>query len=291
MNLEKELADYLTKIKKREISLQEASKLYFEAKEKFFAAEKKEQTKKSIKLALEIFFRASEISGNFVEEWQSGKIVPKDEDLNLLEKGCKEVLEVANFFEKNLPNNKLNKLIDWEQVKKIQILIKQEKSRRQNNSRSENNNSTSPPSSNSSAPVNNSQITQLQNQLNQLQQQIQSLLANQNKNLTNNNQFQQIQEQLNALQNQIQSLEKQPNSPNAPVSQSDKQELIKLKNQTQQLQKDLQSKQTGEQKGANNSQQPENKFNWLYVVIPGTVLLVVMGIIIAYLVGKKSKKE
>jgi len=95
---------------------------------------------------------------------------------------------------------------------------------------------------------------------------------------------------LSSLQSQIQSLEKQPNNSNAPVSQSDKQELTKLKNQIQQLQKELQSKQMGN-KSSTNSQQPQQQFNWLYVVIPGAILLVVMGIIIAYLVGKKNKKE
>jgi neutral trehalase len=138
---------------------------------------------------------------------------------------------------------------------------------------------------------NSSNTQQLQNQLNQLSQQIQTLLNSQNKNPadnSNNNQLQKIQEQLNSLQNQIQNLENKPN--NSSVSQSDKQELSKLKNQIQQLQKDLQSKQADNQKSTSNSQQNEG-FNWLYVVIPGGVLLVVIGIVIAYLVGKKNKRE
>ena len=285
MNLEDELSDILEKLKKPEISLREVRDLYFEAKNKFLVAE--EKTEVAGINAVSIFLRVIVINSDFVKNWQSGKISPKNEELDLLEEGCEEVPAVLDYLKENgvkIDDNFFSKTKKG--LKELKQKVQQEKEIR----RQQQNQSSTPPTS---KPSNNQQINQLQNQLNQLSQQIQSLLNNQNKNPadnSNNGQFQQIQEQLNSLQSQIQSLEKQPNNSNSPVSQTDKQELTKLKNQIQQLQKDLQSKPEG-RKPTINSQQPDNKFNWLYVVIPGGILLVVAGIAIAYLVGKKNKKE
>ncbi|CAJ0761490.1 22146_t:CDS:2 [Entrophospora sp. SA101] len=71
--------------------------------------------------------------------------------------------------------------------------------------------------------------------------------------------------------------------PNQPSSSTSSSSTTSNNSQLNQLQKELQSKQMGN-KSSTNLQQPNNGFNWLYVVIPGAVLLVVMGIIIAYLV-------
>ncbi|CAJ0896436.1 4026_t:CDS:2 [Entrophospora sp. SA101] len=185
----------------KKISLQESSKLYFEAKGKFFSAEKKEQTEKNIGLAVEILLQACKIR----------KVVPTDKELNLLEEGCQEVFKVFDFIEENIPSSK-GKYDNYKKAtEKIKILVQQEKSHRRQRP-----NQPSSSTSSSSTTSNNSQLNQLQ--------------------------------------------------------------------------KELQSKQMGN-KSSTNLQQPNNGFNWLYVVIPGAVLLVVMGIIIAYLVATKSEKS
>ena len=75
---------------------------------------------------------------------------------------------------------------------------------------------------------------------------------------------QKVQQQVKSLQEQKENIQTQ---------------LDQKKNQQAKLQIDLQKQ---------SSQPP---FNWLYAVVPGAILLVVMGIIIAYLVGKKSKNN
>lgn len=137
------------------------------------------------------------------------------------------------------------------------------------------------------------QFQSIQNQLNQLQIQIQTLLNNQNQNPTNNsnnNQFQQIQEQLNALQKQIQDLENKPNNSSSSVSSSDKQELTKLKNQTQQLQKSLQNKNQPELKNVHqtntDTRQAKKEFPWLWIVIPMGIAII--GLL--FLLLRKEKK-
>lgn len=43
------------------------------------------------------------ISEEFIEKWQSGKITPTDKELELLKKGCEEVLAAFNnHFKKEL---------------------------------------------------------------------------------------------------------------------------------------------------------------------------------------------
>ena len=73
------------------------------------------------------------------------------------------------------------------------------------------------------------------------------------------------------------------------------QKIETLQNKKQEIQSELNQKQSQQKelKDKVNSQQSdkENKFNWLYVVIPGGILLVMAGIVIAYLVGKKNKRE
>jgi hypothetical protein len=54
------------------------------------------------------------------------------------------------------------------------------------------------------------------------------------------------------------------------------------------LQKDLQNM-SGEKKQQVDAQ--PQQFNWWYIFVPGGILLLISGIVIAYLLGKKSKKE
>lgn len=73
------------------------------------------------------------------------------------------------------------------------------------------------------------------------------------------------------IQQRITNLQKQKEEIKTSIDQK--------RSQQEKIQSDLQKQ---------SSQKP---FNWLYVVIPGGILLVVMGIVIAYLMGKKGNKE
>jgi len=106
-NLEKELSEILKKIhsimKKKEISLQENHDLYFAAKDKYLVASEQEKSGKGGEYMLTIFFKVGEVSEKFVEEWQSDKFLPTDQELELLKKGCEEVLAAFNsHFKLNL---------------------------------------------------------------------------------------------------------------------------------------------------------------------------------------------
>ncbi|CAJ0898601.1 6855_t:CDS:2 [Entrophospora sp. SA101] len=118
-----------------------------------------------------------------------------------------------------------------------------------------------------------------------------------------------LKQQLTELQNEINELKKQNPNSDQNTNPEIQQKIATLQNQKEQVQKTLKQKQSQQEKIKQqaNPQQPNNGFNWLYVVIPGAVLLVVMGIIIAYLVvylksggtgkieiskrGKKEKKD
>lgn len=56
MNLEKELSDINNRILKKETNFWWASDLYYDAKQKYFSADKKELTDKCAELAASIFF-------------------------------------------------------------------------------------------------------------------------------------------------------------------------------------------------------------------------------------------
>ena len=106
-----------------------------------------------------------------------------------------------------------------------------------------------------------------------------------------------LKKQLTELQIQIEELKQnQNNSTDSQVAS----QIESLQEKKQQIQSKLEKKQSQQKELKNkvnsqqsNSQQTNNadKFNWLYVVIPGAALLIVMGIIIAYLVGKRSKNN
>ena len=56
MNLEKELSDINNRISKKETSFWLANDLYYDAKQKYFSADKKELTNKCAELAASIYF-------------------------------------------------------------------------------------------------------------------------------------------------------------------------------------------------------------------------------------------
>ena len=61
------------------------------------------KTKETSELILKILSRAGSISERFIGEWQSGKIIPTNEELSLLREGCDEVLEAFdNYLKKEL---------------------------------------------------------------------------------------------------------------------------------------------------------------------------------------------
>jgi len=103
-----------------------------------------------------------------------------------------------------------------------------------------------------------------------------------------------LKKQLTELQNQIEELKQnQNNSTDNQVAS----QIESLQEKKQQIQSKLEQKQSQQKRLKDKiSQQSQNNqsgkgFNWLYVVVPGAALLVVMGIIIAYLVGKRSKNN
>ena len=247
-------------------------------------SDSKEMEKLSIEDKKFLYFiqvKISRLFFSFADAWQKGEVEFDEEELWIVEyfnneyvKGHIEKLEnyenSPNLTKEEKENLKktIKEIKEWKA--NLSKFIQQEKDRQQKQQ---------PDQSSNSPTSSDPEINQLKDRLNQLQKQ------NPTDN-SNNSQFQQIQEQLNALQNQIQNLEnKIQGSPSTPTSQQKKQELVKLKHQTQQLQKDLSNKQINSQTTSGD------KFNWLYVVIPGGVLILAMAVIIAYLLGKRNKKE
>ena len=101
--LEKNLSEIFEKIypameKEEKISLPEIYDLYFLAKEKYLVAGENERTEKVRDLMLIIFFRTGRTFEKFVIDWQKGKFRPSQQELELLKKGCNEVLEVFDGY-------------------------------------------------------------------------------------------------------------------------------------------------------------------------------------------------
>jgi hypothetical protein len=96
-SLEQELfkiaKEFCSALEQENISLQGTYNLYFKAKEKYLAAKKEQRTEEAGQFMLAVFFRAGKIVERFIAEWQSGKINPTKMDIELLEKGCEEVLK------------------------------------------------------------------------------------------------------------------------------------------------------------------------------------------------------
>lgn len=129
--------------------------------------------------------------------------------------------------------------------------------------------------------------------------------SNSNTSQNNNQEVQQLQSQIANLQNSINQLERNnqsqsQNPSNNASNQQNKQELENLKKQLAEFQNKLQNLQN-KSDTSNNSPQPRNSnenttaepkkdFPW-HIVAPLVVVVVIFGIIIAYLLGKKSNKQ
>ncbi|WP_147410745.1 hypothetical protein [endosymbiont GvMRE of Glomus versiforme] len=103
-----------------------------------------------------------------------------------------------------------------------------------------------------------------------------------------------LKQQLAELQKQITELKQNQKDTDAKPEitkkietlESKKQEIQSELNKKQSQQKELKDKANSSQ--SNNS---DNGFKWWYVAIPSAILLVIMGIVIAYLMGKNKKKH
>jgi hypothetical protein len=83
---------------------------------------------------LTIFFLAGRITENFIAEWQSGKIEPTEQEIELLKKGCEEVLEAFdNHFKPELlawkKPYKVHRTEVREKISRIRQLIQQYKAK------------------------------------------------------------------------------------------------------------------------------------------------------------------
>jgi len=105
--LEKKLSDIQEKMffkwEKEGTTLPEAHDFYFSAKEEYLSSDKKARTERAKVLILKIFFAAGNISEDFIKKWQNGKLKPNVKELDLLKKGCDEVLAAFdNHFKEEL---------------------------------------------------------------------------------------------------------------------------------------------------------------------------------------------
>jgi hypothetical protein len=223
MNLEDELSEILTKLSKKNISLQETKDLYFKAKEKFFATEEKERTETAGIKSLSIFFQVVIINQDFVKKWQSGKLIPQDKDLDLLEEGCKEVIIVVNYLKEVMPSVIKDdfKLKLERDTKELGQIIQQEKANRKTK-----NSATPTNQQENSAQEDSTQNTQ---QIQKLQKEIDSLTS----------QLTELQKQIGEL---LELLKKSQDSNNQSAKKEIEQKLAKVQNQQQQVQSQLESK-------------------------------------------------
>lgn len=275
------LGDKLNDLKKKEnFSWQRVEEVWNEVKEKSFASRPTEWLTKTAQIQKWGFL------GEIAEPcWEVSKAAAKGGKQDIPPEIYPSTAEELNFFQEIA--DEVPKMIDWleneygEEIKdkdaKIQEIKEsnkqlknfiQEQRKKRGSSTSTNRPSNKLGSPQDEQKIQNQQkeIDYLKQKLAELQNQIAELKKNQN-NTTDEQTTSQI-ESLQAKKQQIQSELKQKQS----------------------QQKELKDKVNSPQ--FNTSQQNNtDKFNWLYVVIPGGILLVVMGIVIAYLLGKKNKKE
>lgn len=273
---ETKLEEILLNINKPEVSLKKLGSYYLEAKEILGA----EATSKEFELALFIFQKGSLIIGEFMTKWMKKSIRPNDEELDLLEKAFDEGSKVFNFFEeKSLitkESNEINqkKLQDCnymvQQEKKVRRLEKEMKDKQNSSQSSQNSSPENDSASNLNIQKNNSQeIQALQSQIISLQSSIKSLEASKNFSDDREKKLENLKQQLANLQNELQSLQSKSNKPNSNNNSS------RLRN-------------SNENSNEVNSAEPKKDFPWV-IVAPLGITVVIFGIIIAYLLGKKSK--
>ncbi|RHZ36037.1 hypothetical protein [endosymbiont GvMRE of Glomus versiforme] len=119
------------------------------------------------------------------------------------------------------------------------------------------------------------EINSLKQTITELQAQIAELKQNQNKDNSANPE---ITKKIEALESQKQQIQSELSKKQSQVNQE------KNKSKTNPVKN---NQQTDNSQQSNNQ---DNKFNWLYVVIPGAVLLVVIGVVVYLMSRKKDKK-
>ena len=400
MNLEKELSDINNRISKKETNFWWASDLYYDAKQKYFSADKKELTDKCAELAASIYFFFVAKTKDYCWELANGKYAPRSESLNKLEANLEEISknveqasrafphlfkenmscenikigvekakelvslerEFAIIIDKELDLDRSN--FTWTKIKEIWEEAKQKASiSRPEKWMSEAAEAAKwniygkiiegawelveeinkggdklPPNAYPSTAEELNFLQEIADEFPQLlvwgekthdpdemkeqegriqkakedNEKLKSFIQQERKkhgysfqptHQPNPQEEKKIQDQqkeidylkkqLTKLQNQIEELKSQINPENNSTNQEIQQKIATLQNQKEQVQKTLKQKQSQQERIQQqaNTQPSEKGFNWLYVVIPGSVLLVVMGIIIAYLVRKRNKKE
>jgi len=138
-SLEQELfkiaKEFSSALEQGNIPLQEAYNLYFKAKEKYLATQKKQRTEETGQFMLAVFFRAGKISEKFIAEWQSGQLEPTKQEIELLEKGCEEVLKAFDsHFKSELLALKakpyqIHRAEVGEKISRVRALIRQYKAK------------------------------------------------------------------------------------------------------------------------------------------------------------------
>lgn len=274
-NLEDELKVISDKMDKPNISLQEIDALYLQAENLCGNADEEEQSVSVIMRYSEIFFYSYDRSKDYF--LQKGKENITDQELDLLEKIVDRFQENAlKFTNDEIPLNvkdqykNFDDFASWveKDTNEAKSLIQEERLNRKNRVEKE-------------KSVQNTQ------QIQKPQKEIDSL----------NTQLIELQKQIGEL---LELLKKSQDSNDQSAKQEIQQKLVSAQARQQEVQAQLESKKQVQQKVLEKSKEKEtnsqtqnknDKFNWLYVVIPGGILLVISGIVIAYLVGKKNKKD
>ncbi|RHZ37309.1 hypothetical protein [endosymbiont GvMRE of Glomus versiforme] len=228
----------------------------------FNESDKRETSKNSViyvtaKLIIEI---VKEIS--FGEE-APPECLPTSDDLNFFEKVNQEVPALIKYLEKNSREGSEGEgmiSIFKAGSKQLKSFIQEQRKKLGSSQKP-----TNKPNLQDQQKIQNQQkeIDYLKQQLAELQKQITELKQNQKDT-----------DAKPEITKKIETLE------------SKKQEIQSELNKKQSQQKELKDKANSSQ--SNNS---DNGFKWWYVAIPSAILLVIMGIVIAYLMGKNKKKH
>ncbi|RHZ36486.1 hypothetical protein [endosymbiont GvMRE of Glomus versiforme] len=221
---------------------------------------------------------------SFVKEVNEGKDLPSHlfpstiQELNFLQKIADEFPNLLNWAEKVYSSDEIeNKSAKIKEMKEANEQLKSfVQEQRKKLGGTSNRPANNPQNSQDKKKIQDlqSEINSLNQKLAELQSQIESLSEKQNTNSANSTDEQQIQQQITGLQKKKEDTQI---------------ELDQKKNHQKQLKNKTNSSNSQSNSQTTNNQ--NNKFNWLYVVIPGGILLVICGIVIAYLMGKKNKER
>ncbi|WP_147410806.1 hypothetical protein [endosymbiont GvMRE of Glomus versiforme] len=301
VNLKNELLEIAHQIRGlagKDFSWKKIKELLEEAKEKVRSSSE-EISKEIERQEANIFFEALEMASCFSELEVRAEVPASDDDLNFLQEIAENAPKMIDWAEKESPaqteEEKKGYLEAKERAEKLKKAVQEEKQRRKQGNQSSSSSDTSSNSSRSPSPTSSesSQTSdsssksrnekQLQNEINSLKQtitelqaQIAELKQNQNKDNADNPE---ITKKIETLENQKQQTQSELNKKQSQVNQAkDKSKTNPVKS----------NQQTDNNQQSNNK---DNGFKWWYVAIPAGVLLVVMGIVIAYLMGKNKEKK